>query len=107
MKVINCKQVYFRKGEVSSLKKLYEANEVLSIYGGPLPVSKAGLYKWIAEKKVPSVRIGRRVFIPAWYVEKLLRNHSSNNNKRPAGRGGQGGVKITCLTLLYQKPMNV
>lgn len=53
-------------------KKLYEARWLIEKNGGPIPLSLAGLYKAIADKKVPSVSIGRRVFIPSWYVDSLL-----------------------------------
>jgi hypothetical protein len=53
-------------------KTLYEIDEVMKRNGGPLPMSKAGLYKACADGTIPSVRVGRRVFIPSWYVDSLL-----------------------------------
>ncbi|SEP46820.1 helix-turn-helix domain-containing protein [Propionispora vibrioides] len=49
-------------------KKLYDLNEALTI----IPMSKAGIYKACTEGKIPSVRVGRRVFIPSWYIEKII-----------------------------------
>lgn len=40
-----------------SEKKLYTIEEAL----GVIPMSKAGIYKACAEKKIPSVRVGKRV----------------------------------------------
>lgn len=49
-------------------KKLYEIPEFREI----VPMSTAGIYKACAEGKIPAVKVGRRVFIPSWYVEKIL-----------------------------------
>lgn len=49
-------------------KKLYEIPEFKKI----VPMSTAGIYKAISEEKIPSVSIGRRKFIPSWYVDKIL-----------------------------------
>lgn len=58
-------------------KKLYNLNEVATI----IPMSKAGIYKACAEGKMPCVKVGRRVFIPQWYIDKLLREplHVANS----------------------------
>ena len=49
-------------------KKLYEIPEFKEI----VPMSTAGIYKACAEGKIPTVKVGRRVFIPSWYVDKML-----------------------------------
>ncbi|MDR3562099.1 MAG: hypothetical protein P4N59_11785 [Negativicutes bacterium] len=49
-------------------KKLYEIDEILEI----IPMSRAGIYLAVKKGNVPSVRVGGRVFIPAWYVDKLV-----------------------------------
>ncbi|MEN6566529.1 MAG: hypothetical protein ABFC57_09515 [Veillonellales bacterium] len=54
-------------------KRLYEIKEVLSINGGPLPISKAGIYLLVSRGEIPSVRLGKRVFIPSYFVEQLLK----------------------------------
>ena len=48
-------------------KKFYTLEELLTF----IPMSKAGLYKVVSEGKIPSIKIGRRVLIPAWWVEEL------------------------------------
>jgi len=52
-------------------KKFYQVLELLQSNGGPIPMSKAGVYLAMSKGDIPSVRIGRRVFVPAWWVEKL------------------------------------
>lgn len=53
-------------------KKLWEINELLTENGGPLPMSMAGIYLAIKKGNIPSVRVGRRLFVPDWYVQKLI-----------------------------------
>ena len=60
-----------------SNKKLYELPEVLEI----IPMSKAGLYLACSRGDVPTVKVGRRVFIPSWYIDKILGEPSENGNK--------------------------
>jgi hypothetical protein len=57
---------------INSTRKLYEVQELLTANGGPLPLSRAGIYNAVAKGDIPMVKIGRRVFVPSWYVEKLL-----------------------------------
>lgn len=49
--------------------KLLDIQEVLAI----IPMSKAGLYLACTRGDIPSVKIGRRVFIPSWWVEKVTK----------------------------------
>lgn len=51
-----------------SEKKLYTIEEAL----GVIPMSKAGIYKACSEGKIPSVKVGKRIFISSWFIEKLL-----------------------------------
>lgn len=48
-------------------KKLYEIPEFQKI----VPMSTAGIYKACSEGKIPTVKVGRRVFIPAWYIDEI------------------------------------
>lgn len=59
-----------------SAKKLYEIQEVMQF----IPMSTAGIYKACAEGKIPTVKVGRRVFIPSWYIDKILSEPSENGN---------------------------
>lgn len=49
-------------------KKLYTIEEAL----GVIPMSKAGLYKACSEGKIPTIKVGKRVFIASWFIEKIL-----------------------------------
>jgi hypothetical protein len=62
--------IFLLEGEIEKMsnKKLYDLSEALTI----IPMSKAGIYKACSEGKIPCVKVGRRVFIPSWYIEKLL-----------------------------------
>ena len=60
------------------LTKLYERKDLLKKYGGPLPMSDAGFYKACAQGKIVTVRVGKRVFVPSWFVDQLLNEPSDN-----------------------------
>ena len=52
-------------------KILYTVEETLECNGGILPMSKSTVYKLIRENKIPSRRIGKRVFIPGSYIRQI------------------------------------
>jgi predicted DNA-binding transcriptional regulator AlpA len=54
--------------ETNIKQKLYTIDEITKI----IPMSKAGIYKVCSEGKIPTVKVGKRVFIPGWYVSSLL-----------------------------------
>ena len=54
-------------------KKLWQVVELLADNGGPLPMSRAGIYNAVQSGSIPSVKIGRRLFVPDWYIEKLTK----------------------------------
>jgi hypothetical protein len=49
-------------------KKLYTIEEALGI----IPLSKAGIYKACSDGKIPSIKVGKRVFIASWFIDKLV-----------------------------------
>lgn len=49
-------------------KLLYTIKEMLEI----IPMSKAGIYAAVKKGRIPSKSVGRRVFIPASFVDELL-----------------------------------
>ncbi len=59
-------------------KILYSVDEVIAINGGILPLSKSCVYKLIREGRIPSKRIGKRVFILAHFVDSLTKCADSN-----------------------------
>lgn len=70
------------KGELQMAEKtLYEVEEVLKKNGGPLPMSKAGIYLACSKGAIPTVRVGRRLFIPSWWVDEMINKPIDNPNK--------------------------
>ncbi len=51
--------------------KLYTVDEVLTKSGGILPLSKSGVYALIQKGHIPVVQIGKRKFIPGWFLDQL------------------------------------
>ena len=60
--------IEFLCGKVISMKKFFSVKEVAEILG----VSKSLVYSKICNGQIPSRRIGRRILIPASYVEEIL-----------------------------------
>ena len=60
--------IEFLHGKVISMKKFYSVKEVAEILG----VSRSLVYAKICNGKIPSRRIGRRILIPASYVEEII-----------------------------------
>lgn len=52
--------------------QLYELAELLRENGGPVPMSRSGIYLAARKGDIPTTRIGRRIFVPSWYVDSLL-----------------------------------
>ena len=42
----------------SDEKKLYQLQELISVNGGPIPLSRAGIYNAAAKGDIPTVNIG-------------------------------------------------
>ena len=57
-------------------KKLYGIEEVQVVIPG---ISRASLYNACKRQEIPSVRIGGRIFIPAWWLEKITCKPKSAN----------------------------
>ncbi|MBO5168018.1 MAG: hypothetical protein J6B49_02845 [Phascolarctobacterium sp.] len=55
---------------------LYNAKDVITKNGGPLPISLSCVYAGIRNGSIPSVTIGTRKLIPSWYIEELLNKKS-------------------------------
>lgn len=49
-------------------KRVYEVAEVLRI----IPISRSSLYAACNRNEIPVIRIGKRMFIPGWWVEQSL-----------------------------------
>ena len=48
-------------------KKFYTAAELVPMFR----MSRAGFYLMVSEGKIPSVKIGGKVLIPAWWVDEI------------------------------------
>lgn len=59
-------------------KLLYTVEEVLECNGGVLPLSKSAVYKLIRQNKIPSKRIGKRVFILRKFFDDIRRDAIQN-----------------------------
>lgn len=56
------------------MKVLYSISEVIEANGGPIPMSKSGVYDAIRKGAIAEEhihRIGNRVFIKKSYIEKI------------------------------------
>ncbi|CVK17551.1 helix-turn-helix transcriptional regulator [Sporomusa sphaeroides] len=49
-------------------QKLYELPEMLKI----IPMSRAGIYSAAKKGDIPTVKVGRRIFVPGWFVAEIL-----------------------------------
>lgn len=53
-------------------ERLFDLPSLLASNGGPIPLSRAGIYAAAANGDIPTVKIGRRRFVPSWFVDQLL-----------------------------------
>ena len=53
-------------------ERLFDLQSLLASNGGPIPLSRAGIYAAAANGDIPTVKIGRRRFVPSWFIEQLL-----------------------------------
>ena len=49
-------------------KKLFTMTEALEI----VPLSRSGLFQAIKRGEVPVIRVGKRIFVPSWWVDKII-----------------------------------
>lgn len=56
--------------------KLFTIKEALKI----VPLSRSGMWQAIKRGEVPSVRVGGRVFIPAYWVNRITAPTTDNVN---------------------------
>ena len=71
-------------------KRTYTVAEVVEILG----LSRITILRRIKDGSIPSIRLGRRVLIPAEYMDALLGKWredkaEADNDKNPAGDGGK------------------
>ena len=37
-----------------------------------VPLSRSGLFQAIKRGEIPVIRVGKRIFIPSWWVDKII-----------------------------------
>ena len=52
---------------MSNCSKLYDLTEIREM----IPLSRAGVYLACKRGDIPTVKIGRRIFVPAWYIDEI------------------------------------
>lgn len=55
--------------EANAKKMLYSVKEAAEY----LPISESKIYADICEGKIPSIKFGRRVFVPSYYIEGIMK----------------------------------
>lgn len=60
-------------------KKLYGIDEVRQVIPG---ISQASLYNACKRGEIPSVRIGGRIFIPAWWVKRVTKEPDEEEQQK-------------------------
>ena len=56
---------------MSDEKKFYELDE-LRVEVFQNKISRAHIYNMVKKGDIPAVKVGRRLLVPSWYVNKLL-----------------------------------
>jgi hypothetical protein len=64
--------VGLRNTDIIDANRLYSIKELIAKNGGPIPIGLATIYADIHAGIIPCKRIGRRIFIPGWFVKKLV-----------------------------------
>lgn len=47
--------------------KLFTVAEALEV----VPLSRSGMFQAIKREEIPVIRVGKRVFIPSWWIAKI------------------------------------
>lgn len=54
--------------------KLFTINEALGI----IPLSRSGIFQAVKRGDIPVTRVGKRIFIPAWWINKITAPPADN-----------------------------
>lgn len=76
--MINAKNI---RGSIDSLPEFCTPDDLLLVF----PVSRATLYRMAEQKRIPSLRIGRRVVIPREPLKKWIEQESGVEGKTSMG----------------------
>jgi hypothetical protein len=75
---------------------VYTVDEVLEVFGGRR--RRTAVYEDIRTGRIPSLRLGRRVFVPGWFVEQLRSGDRGDRRviaTPPASADGPGARRRT------------
>jgi hypothetical protein len=61
---------------------VYTVEEVLEAFGGRR--RRTAVYEDIRSGRIPSLRLGRRLFVPGWFVEQLRHGDREVSSSPPA-----------------------
>ena len=62
-------------------KRYYAAKEVIVRNGGILPMSLSSVYAAIKKGQIPSIKVGKKMMIPYWFLESLLKEPAVQQEK--------------------------
>lgn len=51
--------------------RFFSPTELAAKNGGPLPLSQSFIYECIRTGKIPTVSLGNKKLVPAWFVKQL------------------------------------
>jgi len=51
--------------------RFFSPRELIAQNGGPLPLSMSYIYECIRTGKIPTVTLGTKRLVPAWFVKQL------------------------------------
>jgi hypothetical protein len=63
---------------------VYSVDELVRAFGGRR--RRSAIYEDVRRGAIPSLRLGRRVFIPAWYVQGLRDGNGHQDQADVSGR---------------------
>lgn len=52
-------------------QKFYSVKQLISANGGPLDLSLSAIYAAVRSGEIPSIKIGRRLLIPGYFIIEL------------------------------------
>lgn len=58
----------FKEDFIMRDRKLYSVEEVLRL----VPLSRAGIYAACKKGVIPTISVGRRLFVPSWWVDEMM-----------------------------------
>ena len=57
---------------MENMQNFVDVDEFQKVMGGPRKIAKGTIYAAIKNGEIPSCHVGRRAFIPRWFVDRIL-----------------------------------